>query len=89
MIEKALVLSTSHVPGDSEVYTSCGLLFEDDHPRCESHVYGWIVFLTSEDGRDCPEWFKPIRDYAVSQDASFVVFDQDGGIIDNITTYDW
>ncbi|MDF1699612.1 MAG: hypothetical protein P1V36_00440 [Planctomycetota bacterium] len=89
MIEKALVLSTAHVPDDSEVYTSCDLLFEDGHPRCETHVYGWIVFLLIEEVRECPEWFEPIRSYAMEKKASFVIFDQAASIINDLPLYDW
>jgi len=85
-IEKALVLSTSHVPEDE---TTDDLGFTQEMPRVATHQYGWVVFLTSEDDRPVPEWFEPIRDMAVGLDASFVVFDPDGQVDEDIPTYEW
>ena len=47
------------------------------------------MFLTSEDDRPVPEWFEPIRDMAVGLDVSFVVFDPDGQVDEDIPTYEW
>ena len=85
-IEAALVLSTRHVPEDK---TTDDLGFTQEMPRVTTHQYGWIVFLTSDDARPVPEWFEAIRDAAVGLDVSFVVFDPDGHVDEDFTTYEW
>lgn len=85
-IEKAVVLSTCHIPEDE---TTDDLGFTPVMPRVATHQLGWIVFLISDDDRPVPEWFEPIRDAAVGLDVSFVIFDPDGQIDEDFTTYDW
>lgn len=85
-IEKALVLSTNHIPKNQ---TTDSLGFTWEMPRVSTHQQGWIVFLTSYDDRPVPEWFEPIRDTAVGLDVSFVVFDPDGQVDEDLTTYEW
>ena len=85
-IEKALVLSTNHIPKNQ---TTDSLGFTREMPRVSTHQHGWIVFLTSYDDRPVPEWFEAIRDTAVGLDVSFVVFDPDGHVDEDLTTYEW
>lgn len=91
-IEYALVLNTCHIPdkfdGD-RTHTLDKLGFKPDMPRVSSHEHGWIVFLISEEYRPVPSWFKPILDLAVQEDASFVVFDSAGQVLNNLNIYEW
>ncbi len=80
----ALILSTSHVPGPKDDT----LGFTSEMPRVQGHEYGWMVFLTSDDARPVPAWFRPIRDAAVTIGAAVVIFDTDGHVR-NFNTYDW
>lgn len=89
--ERALCLSTFHIVGDHHVYESEHLGFDDvlGAPRVNHHDCGWIVFLITDDARPVPEWFVPIRDLAVREQVSFIVFDSAGQILDSLPTYDW
>lgn len=88
MIERILVLSTAHIPDDPEVYYAANLGFERAQPRVIHHSYGWIVFL-ADAPMDCPDWFKPIQDYAIKNCCDYVNFDHDVEAIDDLPTWEW
>jgi hypothetical protein len=87
--EKAWVLNTSHIPEPTDTEHPPHLDFGNDHPRCDPHENGWTVYLTGEDERPCPEWFRPLMDVAVKNDVSFVVFDSAGNQYDDLPSYEW
>jgi hypothetical protein len=88
-IEQAWTLSTAHIPATLGPDHPSRLDFGDNHPRCDPHEHGWIVFLVASDERPCPEWFRPIMDVAVKNDVSFVVFDSSGGDVNDLHSYEW
>jgi hypothetical protein len=92
--ERVLVLSTRHIPDDSNIYEDEHLDFEIDMPRVSTHAEGWWVFLPSfeddpEDDPVVPEWFLPILDIAQKNDCSFINFDSAGQVLSALPTYDW
>jgi len=82
--EKAWVLSTSHLPSNRAFAT-----WTQEHPRVATHRFGWVVFLVEEDAREVPEWFRPLRDLAVRDNVSFIVFDTAGTVEEFLPAYDW
>lgn len=89
MIEKALTLSTCHIP--LHISESPGLNLEWDgyEIRVTAHEYGWILFLCTEDDRDTPDWLSPIFKYAVENDVTYLNFDRDGQVYDQFHDYNW
>lgn len=78
-IEKALVLSTAHMPGESPEFG--GL-------RALSFEYGYVVWV-SEPGYGVPDWITPIMEIAYRDECTLVVLDRDGNTDKNFQTWDW
>jgi len=92
--ERVLVLSTRHIPDDSNIYEAEHLDFEPGMPRVETHAHGWWVCIPApeddpEDDPEVPAWFLPILDLAQKNDCSFVNFDNVGQVLDTLPSYDW
>lgn len=89
-IEKALVLSTAHIPEESPNFG--GL-------RALSFEYGYVVWVLdpkhgvpaslAEPGRGMPDWIVPVMHVASQNGCTFVVFDRDGNVDENFQTWDW
>lgn len=80
MIEKVLALSTAHV--DPHTVDGFGGL------RSVSHEYGWLAFVYP-DCPNVPEWIKPIRDKAVEEGCTAILFDRDIEAVDEFEIYNW
>lgn len=82
--ENAWVVSTHHVPHANAFTEFCS-----SNPRYCEHQFGWIVFLSKEDERPCPDWLRNLMVAAVKEDVSFLIFDRDGQVIDDLPFYNW
>lgn len=96
MIEKMLVISTCHVPDRLGLQKPQPDDLNISTFRCETHGFGWIVFLG--DIEDFPEytdldpgdrWLEPIIRLAVEHGATVINFDCDANKEDSLPAYDW
>ena len=86
-ISKMLVLSMSHLT--EATYNSW--LPEWDGPAYEKRDYGWFVPLFDDientlDG--APDLLACVK-FAETQDCTWIMFDRDAYMIDQLPTYDW
>ena len=80
-IEKALVLSTGHMPCTAPDFGNIR--------TCE-HEYGYIVFTYfPEHCEEAAEWLKPILHLAHKNNCVLINFDRDVEPINSLTTYKW
>jgi len=77
-VEKALVLSTCHMPFTAPDFGDA---------RVAKHEYGYVVFLVDE---PCgPEWLKPIESEAIKAGCSFVIFDGAADADSRFQQWEW
>jgi hypothetical protein len=83
-VQKALDLSTSHIPepGSGES--------PDFGVRNSQHFWGWVVFVAPGLDEDAiPEWFRPAYRKAVSLECVVILYDADGPVDPDLPAYDW
>lgn len=81
-IRKSLIISTAHIP--IEVITEPALWAK---ASLEEVTYGYQCWVP-EDFESRPAWLQPILKLANENDCSYVVFDQDGELVDGLPEYD-
>ncbi len=82
-IEKALDLSTAHLPGPNPEFGDI---------RAQAHDYGFIVWVrdaTGDDDEKLADWFLPILKEAQKHECILILFDQDAEAHEGLKTFDW
>lgn len=77
-LENVLVLSTAHLPRSEPAFGDV---------RAVPFEYGFIVFVT--DSSRVYHWLKPIMEIAERDECTLILFDADGNIDPELTTFDW
>ena len=101
-ILRLLDLSTGHLKqSDAQLLSRNALLIEDAPTRIISHDYGWFVNIVEESIDELNERmndftklsysdeFIVIYKHAVMHNCSWINFDQDGELLDNLAQFNW
>jgi len=82
MIEKALTLSTAHMPDEEPDFGSI---------RVAPHQYGFIIFVADIDelALHVPQWLRPLYMEALNYECTLINFDADVSQDDRFKTYEW
>jgi hypothetical protein len=82
-VEKALAISTGHMPSAEPDFGDVRSLEYDE---------GYIVFITEPEASnedELPDWLRPIMQFAYENDFSMIRFDRDALEVDEFKNYDW
>lgn len=85
-IERALVLSTRHMPSSEPMWGS-----RSGSVRVSEHEYGFIVFVSDDVGNInyVPEWLRPIYTKAQASSCTMINFDSDANELEEFKAYGW
>ena len=83
-LERVAVFSTGHMPSASPDWGS----FPATTIRC-AYGAGFVLFCGWSDGDDIPDWLKPLSAYANQHSSTLILFDPDGVVFPEFTTYEW
>lgn len=82
-VSAMLDLSTAHVLRDEEDASAVDF----KNIRFFAHAFGWTVFV-SDYFNECPDWLRPIMEYASAIGAMIINFDSDAEVSDRFTLYE-
>jgi hypothetical protein len=87
MVQKYLDLSTGHVSNDTALWLDSQPSSIIMYPKGE---YGWFVYAASEEyDDDTPKDLIACIDHAKALDCTWIMFDADGELIEELPEYEW